>query len=149
MAPLPPKTARAGTFRDAPPNVASPGYTIAGEHIDTSEFEQTILKNDRSVGSLGLEQKEWCATIHRIRQQDRMIAAMIKIFAGLNGSVVLFVLAAWGCGLLRKREPIITEHLVMALIGSTVVQAGLAFITITKFLFPSVEQLPDKQTAEH
>jgi hypothetical protein len=89
---------------------------------------------DPSFEEATITQGEWQR--RRFAQQDKMIDAMIKIFKWLNGGVMGFVFVAWAAGYLGKEE-IITEHVVMSLIGATVIQAGIAFITITKFLFPS------------
>lgn len=66
-----------------------------------------------------------------------MIKAIIQIFGALNGVVIVFILLAWGVSVYFDKPSIITERVVMSLIGATTIQAGLAFITITKFLFPT------------
>lgn len=62
---------------------------------------------------------------------------MVQLFIGLNGGVYLLTLAAWGYGFAYQHDQIVTEKVLMTLIGATVVQAGIAFIAITRFLFPS------------
>lgn len=92
--------------------------------------------DDSTLDDTTFDKKEWYALTSRIAQQNVMIKAMIRIFGWLNGSVIAFILLAWGLGFTGKQQ-IITEHVIMSLIGATIIQAGLAFITITKFLFPS------------
>ncbi len=36
-----------------------------------------------------------------------------------------------------RNDIIVTEKVIMSIIGATIVQAGLAFMSITKFLFPN------------
>lgn len=105
--------------------------------FDRRTARQQSLTNKESGDALEVIHQEWFTIIHRVNQQDTMMKAIIRIFAWLNGAVILFILAAWGLGFLSERPPIITERVVMALISSTLIQAGLAFITITKFLFPA------------
>jgi hypothetical protein len=87
-------------------------------------------ENDE-VESTSLTERQWAAFKD---QQDQLIKAMIWLFAGLNGAMVLLVFAAW-IGDFWRSPPLITENVVMALIGATVVQAGVSFITITRFFF--------------
>ena len=74
-----------------------------------------------------------------IGQRDVLIKAMVKVFSYLNGGVFLQAAVAWGCGFYYQHDQIVTEKVLMALIGATVVQAGIAFVAITRFLFPSVK----------
>lgn len=99
---------------------------------------------DPSVDVESFSEEGWRRALDqkRLAQQDLMIKAMIKIFKWLNGGVLGFVAAAWLAGFWGDQK-IITEHVVMSLIGATIIQAGVAFIAITKYLFPSAgaEQL--------
>ena len=71
-------------------------------------------------------------------QRDVLIAAMTRIFAGLNGSVLIFVFCAWiGGFFLDQKNQIIDGKTVAALIAATAAQAGVAFIIIVKNLFPT------------
>lgn len=70
-------------------------------------------------------------------QRDVLIRAMTRIFTFLNGGIFLFVIAAWIAGLFDATYRIVDSKTVMTLIGATVVQSGIAFIAITRFLFPS------------
>jgi hypothetical protein len=70
-------------------------------------------------------------------QRDVLIRAMTRIFTFLNGGIFLFVIAAWVAGLFDPTYRIVDSKTVMTLIGATVVQSGIAFIAITRFLFPS------------
>lgn len=81
-----------------------------------------------------------------IFQRNTLIKAMVQLFVGLNGGVYLLTLAAWGFGFAYERDQIVTEKVLMALIGATVVQAGIAFVAITRFLFPSAADGGDGKT---
>lgn len=74
-----------------------------------------------------------------IEQRNTLIKAMVQLFIGLNGGVYVLTLAAWAFGFWFQHDQIVTEKVLMALIGATVVQAGIAFVAITRFLFPSVK----------
>ena len=69
-------------------------------------------------------------------QRDVMIKAMVSVFTWLNGGVFAFTLAAWAVGIWHVDYRIVTDKTLLALIGATVVQAGIAFLAITRFLFP-------------
>jgi len=73
-------------------------------------------------------------------QRDVLIRAMVKVFSWLNGGVFALTALAWGFGFYYQHDQIVTEKVLMALIGATVVQAGIAFIAITRFLFPSTSE---------
>lgn len=120
--------------KPGPPKTPAEGAAIVPT---ISAGQQTVRASaDPSVVEMTLAEREWKALERRLAQQDKMIEAMIKIFTWLNGAVVLFVLLAWGAEFWGRKQ-IITEHVVMSLIGATIIQAGIAFITITKFLFPN------------
>ena len=72
-------------------------------------------------------------------QRDVLIKAMVGVFKWLNGGVYLLTVAAWIAGLFPGAHDyrIVTANTLMTLIGATVVQAGIAFIAITRFLFPN------------
>ena len=69
-------------------------------------------------------------------QRDVMIKAMVAVFTWLNGGVFAFTFAAWAVGIWHVDYRIVTDKTLLALIGATVVQAGIAFLAITRFLFP-------------
>ncbi|MFG6431376.1 hypothetical protein [Roseateles sp. LYH14W] len=69
-------------------------------------------------------------------QRDVMIKAMVSIFTWLNGGVFALVLLAWVVGIWVPDYRIVDSKTLMTLIGATVVQAGIAFVAITRFLFP-------------
>lgn len=123
--------------RNRAPASTGAGSNTSGAKISIKDIESSVLGGDSSIEGLGLDLKEWYAVIHRVNQQNTMIRAMIRIFGWLNGAVIGFILCAWLGGLIIDRAQIITEHVVMSLIGATIIQAGLAFITITRFLFPT------------
>lgn len=77
-----------------------------------------------------------------IDQRNTLIKAMVQLFIGLNGGVYLLTLAAWVWSAYSGRYEIVTEKVLMSLIGATVVQAGIAFVAITRFLFPSADGDP-------
>lgn len=89
---------------------------------------------DRSTSTDTLTQQQW----ERLSgQRDVLIKAMVRVFTWLNGGVFGFTLVAWAVGIAHPDYRIVDHQTVMALIGATVVQAGIAFIAITRFLFPS------------
>ena len=71
------------------------------------------------------------------KQRDVMIKAMVRVFTWLNGGVFGFTLLAWAVGIWLPDYRIVDKQTLMALVGATVVQAGIAFIAITRFLFPA------------
>jgi len=79
-----------------------------------------------------------------IEQRNRLLRAMIWVFSGLNAGVYVLTLLAWGYGFYYQHDQIVTEKVLMSLIGATVVQAGIAFVAITRFLFPSVAESAGK-----
>lgn len=70
-------------------------------------------------------------------QRDVLIKAMVGVFTWLNGGVYLLTIAAWLVGIWFADYRIVNANTLMTLIGATVVQAGIAFIAITRFLFPN------------
>ena len=70
-------------------------------------------------------------------QRDVLIKAMVGVFTWLNGGVYLLTTAAWLVGIWFPDYRIVNANTLMTLIGATVVQAGIAFIAITRFLFPN------------
>ena len=88
---------------------------------------------DKSADDRTVTERSW----DRLNdQRDRMIGAMTRLFAWLNGGVYALVFLAWLIGIWQPDYRIVDGRTLMTLIGATVVQAGLAFITITRFLFP-------------
>ena len=78
-------------------------------------------------------------------QRNQMIRFMTGIFGWLNGAIVVIVLIGMFCDQWNlsyqadsfdNANRFISSGVLTALIAATVAQAGLAFITITKFLFP-------------
>lgn len=89
---------------------------------------------DRSSADTSLSREQW----ERLSgQRDVMIKAMVSIFTWLNGGVYGLVAIAWLVGIWHPDYRIVDGKTLMPLIGATVVQAGLAFVAITRFLFPS------------
>jgi hypothetical protein len=91
---------------------------------------------DSSTADATLSQVQW----ERLSQQrDVMIKAMVAVFTWLNGGVFAFTVIAWGVGIWDKSYRIVDNNTLLELIGATVVQAGIAFLAITRFLFPSAK----------
>jgi hypothetical protein len=70
-------------------------------------------------------------------QRDVLIKAMVGVFKWLNGGVYALTIAAWLVGIWYPDYRIVNSNTLMTLIGATVVQAGIAFVAITRFLFPN------------
>ena len=62
---------------------------------------------------------------------------MVSVFTWLNGGVYALTLLAWVAGIWIPDYRIVDGQTLMTLIGATVVQAGIAFVAITRFLFPN------------
>ena len=90
------------------------------------------LSADNSLEEESFPEKRWRKLSD---QRDTLIRAVVKVFTWLNGGVYFLVLIAWGVGHFSDYK-IVDGQTLMALIGATVVQAGLAFAAIVKFLFP-------------
>ena len=109
------------------PSTPLPGSTL---RIDSA----TTTPADRSTSTDTLTQQQW----DRLSgQRDVMIKAMVRVFTWLNGGVFGFTLLAWGVGIFIPSYRIVDHQTLMALVAATVVQAGIAFIAITRFLFPT------------
>ena len=90
-----------------------------------------------------LSERQWEA----IRdQRNQLIKFMTTIFGWLNGAMVVIVLIGifvdqWNIAnyadTFKTSERFINSAVIASLIAATVAQAGLAFIAITKFLFPN------------
>jgi hypothetical protein len=106
------------------------GQTTGGK----LEIDSNDTPTDPSILDLTLSHKRW-ETLSG--QRKVMIDAMVKVFTWLNGGVFVFTIAAWSAGICLPDYRIVTEKTLMALIGATVVQAGIAFLAITRFLFPA------------
>ena len=72
-----------------------------------------------------------------IGQRDTLIKALVQVFTWLNGGVYLLTFVAWAYTAYAGKYEIVTEKVLMSLIAATVVQAGIAFVAMTRFLFPS------------
>ena len=115
---------------EATPLQAEAGLAVMG-HAQLTIDSKADTPRDRSA-----DLEELKAT-SLIEQRNTLIKAMVKVFSWLNGGVFVLTVAAWGLGFYYQHDQIVTEKVLMALIGATVVQAGIAFIAITRFLFPS------------
>ena len=103
-----------------------------GEQLQIDSIETT--PTDPSTSGANLSSAQWDRLSN---QRDVMIKAMVAAFTRLNGGVFAFTLAAWAVGIWHADYRIVDGNTLMALIGATVVQAGIAFLAITRFLFPS------------
>jgi hypothetical protein len=103
---------------------------------------------DGSSQEKTLSERQWEA----IRdQRNQLIKFMTTIFGWLNGAMILIVLIGmaadqWNIShhadTFKVADRFIGSTVVTSLIAATVAQAGLAFIAITKFLFPSSADTP-------
>ena len=88
------------------------------------------------------------ATAHGIRADVKfrgiMVGVMCLLFLGLNGAVMLVLYLAFQADmtLLQRTPPLpaadrlVTADVLTALIGATVVQTGIGFVSIVSYLFP-------------
>ena len=114
--------------------MSGPDPIVVGEiNADDSSLEKTLTE------------KQWEA-IRDQRNQLIKFKFMSITFGCLNGAMVLIVLIGIGfdqwnlsyqSANFKLADRFISSGVINALIAATVAQAGLAFITITKFLFPS------------
>ena len=124
----------------ATPPPTGPGVTDAAVQTGQAQATSGKLKidssesEDPSTSDATLSHRQW----ERLSgQRDVMIKAMVKVFTWLNGGVFAFTFATWVVGIWHPDYRIVTDNTLMALIGATVVQAGIAFLAITRFLFPA------------
>lgn len=103
---------------------------------------------DDSVVDTRLPEKQWEALND---QRNKLIKFMILTFGCLNAAMIAIVLIGICVDQSNISQPntaftaadrIIGSTVINALIAATVAQAGLAFITITKFLFPTGANAP-------
>jgi hypothetical protein len=122
-----PTPASAGTAA----SLRAHGYALAADvlTIDTATEESDPSSTSTSMPAAQFERLS--------NQRDIMISAMVGVFKWLNGGVFVFVALAWLVGIDHADYRIVDRQTLMALIGATVVQAGIAFVAITRFLFPS------------
>jgi hypothetical protein len=109
------------------------GSATAAGSPATVSIDSGMLPVDQSVKERDLTRRAWERTND---QRDVMIAAMVGLFKWLNGGVYVLIVAAWGAGIWLPDYRIVDAKTLMTLIGATVVQAGIAFVAITRFLFP-------------
>ncbi|HLL18704.1 MAG TPA: hypothetical protein VK439_07975 [Rubrivivax sp.] len=82
-----------------------------------------------------------------IKFRGVMVGVMCLLFLGLNGAVMLVLYLAFQADmtLLQRTPPLpaadrlVTANVLMALIGATVVQTGIGFVSIVSYLFPKRE----------
>ncbi len=68
---------------------------------------------------------------------------IMRVFLWANGVVLILIavslVADWyflGCGLIEPEERLVSENVLMTLLGATTVQVGAIVVTITNHLFP-------------
>ena len=130
------------------PLATSPGAPVivatgvAGEDSLSGSIVIGRIPDDQSSQDKTLPEKQWEALRD---QRKQMIDFMTKIFGRLNGAIIIIVLVGlaldqWNLNAhpveFKSADRFVTSVVINALIAATVAQAGIAFITITKFLFP-------------
>lgn len=118
---------------EGPARAAAHHETLAppGKRFPIDSAETT--PNDPSMAGVTLSDTQW----ERLSgQRDVLIKAMVRVFTWLNGGVFAFTVIAWAVGIYQPDNRIVDSRTLIALIGATVVQAGIAFLAITRFLFP-------------
>lgn len=116
--------------RPAGVSPAIPPVTAAITKIDSG----AATPSDKSTADGTLSAAQW----ERLSgQRDVLIKAMVGVFTWLNGGVYLLTVLAWFAGIWLNDYRIVDGKTLMTLIGATVVQAGIAFVAITRFLFPN------------
>lgn len=107
---------------------------LAGASPSPVSIDSATLPVDPSIRERDFTRLAWERTSE---QRDVMIAAMVGLFKWLNGGVYALVVSAWVAGIWLPDYRIVDGKTLITLIGATVVQAGIAFVAITRFLFPS------------
>ena len=127
-----------------PDNTASGGIQ---KNIDAKKIGEEPPA-DKTVVVKTLSEIQWAALNS---QRDRLITFMIITFGCLNVAMIGIVVYAMNLDQsnlaevklsFKAADRIIGSTVINALIAATVAQAGLAFITITKFLFPAGKEEP-------
>lgn len=128
------------TARDVPQIVASQVPEAVSNTNKSVNLDTVNEGLDPTAEEMTVTDSQW----ERLSgQRDVMIKAMLGVFKWLNGGVFGFTVLAFVIGIWHPDYRIVNGHTLMTLIGSTVVQAGIAFIAITRFLFPA--QQPNGQ----
>jgi hypothetical protein len=115
--------------------------TLEPLRIDSANVVASSGAQGRAPELVDITERQWDRLSD---QRDVLIRAMTRIFTLLNGGIFLFIIVAWIAGLFDPTYRIVDSKTVMTLIGATVVQSGIAFIAITRFLFPSSSGVTDR-----
>lgn len=136
------RSPEAGTLVPTSPEPTSPsgsptqtptGDTPVRGANTNGEIRINVPPFDASASDFELKKAE----AERLAEQRRtLIKAVILIFAGLNGSVIVLIAAMLLAGYFDKTYRVIDTSVFIALIAATAAQAGAAFYVITKSLFP-------------
>lgn len=136
------RSPEAGTLVPASPEPTTPNGSPTQTPADKTpvqgantngEIRINVPPFDASASDFELKKAE----AERLAEQRRqLIKAVIRIFAGLNGSVVVLIAAMLAVGCFDKTYRVIDTTVFIALITATAAQAGAAFSVITKSLFP-------------
>ena len=126
--------------QDGEPKEALAGapMSVAPDKVKLESLDTLHQRQDPSTSEKTLSQSQW----ERLSgQRDVMIKAMVGVFTWLNGGVFAFTVVAWAAGIFVPSYKIVDSNTLMALIGATVAQAGIAFVAITRFLFPNPKSI--------
>ncbi len=138
-----------GGIEGMEPGVSVVATSASGETVKNTDpkiIGGEVL--DDSVVDTRLPEKQWEALND---QRNKLIKFMILTFGCLNAAMIVIVLIGIYVDQSNISQPntaftaadrIIGSTVINALIAATVAQAGLAFITITKFLFPTGANAP-------
>jgi len=97
--------------------------------------ENAVQDTVVTPGALNLMQQK-----HIDELQDRLVSPFVRLFIFLNACVYVLIVMAWvGDVVTKPANPIITERVIMTLIGASIVQSGAAILAITRFVFPTLK----------
>lgn len=113
----------------------SSGPAVGNDNVVT--IDQSVA-NDTSVEDDTVDERKFRRLLgtKKLEQQDRLISSMTSLFSKSNGVVLTLVFIFW-VGDFWRSPQIITDKVIMSLIGATVVQLGVAFLVVTRHFFPS------------
>lgn len=111
---------------------------------------ETEGQGNRTPLSLAQAEREWTVddeiALGELRLRIDTAKRIIKLFTVSNGFILAFLvvllIADWvlvGKGLAAAGERIVTENVLMALLGATTVQVGTIMFGISAYLFPRKE----------
>lgn len=82
-----------------------------------------------------------------------LVVVLAVLFFGLNIAVIWFIIYVFNADLvLLKESPsvprVVTTQVLLSLVGATVVQVGIAIISVVSYLFPKPKDTPPKDRAK-